>query len=228
MLRQYGIVGARGAKGPWVQGNNVDFVFFTPDLKALTHKDLAAVVPEATEEGQNSIRWVYTVMGGSSRQKAAPVAVEAMKKILEMYPPKDKETRKVPWQLNAETAFFFASYEDRRIVIVPTHKGKITPKLSAAIESLKLLDRFAHDYVFLRVERDQAAEALRKPLQEAGEEGVVILERPQGWTPRSRPWESVETIAVSPGPHTAESLQKLLAEHVRLPGWDARAGKKPE
>ena len=35
MLRQYGIVGTRG-KGPWVQGNNIDYVFFSPHLKPLT------------------------------------------------------------------------------------------------------------------------------------------------------------------------------------------------
>src|SRR6185369_13961396 len=111
MLKQYGIVGTRG-KGPWVQGNNIDYVFFSPGLKPLTHEGLKEVVAEPTADSQNSIRWRYTVAGAADRETMAPVATRAMRKILELYPPRDREAVRIPWQLNADTAIHFASYED--------------------------------------------------------------------------------------------------------------------
>jgi hypothetical protein len=70
MLKQYGIVGTRG-RGPRVQGNNIDYVFFSPDLKPLTHEGLKEVVPEPTGASQNSIRWRYTVPGAGEKEMMA-------------------------------------------------------------------------------------------------------------------------------------------------------------
>src|SRR5688500_14895790 len=219
MLKQYGIVGTRG-RGPWVQGNNADFVFFTPKLKPLTHAELKEVSPEPTADSQNSIRWVYTVLGGCSREKSAPVANEAMKKILKVYPPKDTETIRIPWQLNAATAVHFASYEDRRIVLVPTVNGAVSDRWSVSLGDATVLRKHVHNYVFLKVGDDVPAD-LQPALNEAGPNGLVIVERPEGRVRGQSPWQSMQVLAVSPGPHTAGSVRELLDKHARLPGWDA-------
>ena len=215
MLKKFGIIGTR--RGPWVQGNNIDFVFFTPELKALTHEDLKPVTPEPTEDGQNSIRWVYTVIKGLSRERSAPVANAAMKKILERYPPKDRETLRIPWHLNADTAVHFASYEDRRIVVVP---GDADSKLLESLGSQALLRKHIHNYAFLQLE-DEVPEELREAMQQAGPDGVVIVERPQNRNRDGSLWESAEMLSASPGPHTPESLLRLLDKHARPAGWDA-------
>lgn len=176
MLKQYGIVGTRGI-GPWVQGNNLDFVFFSPNLKPLTHQELKEVTPKPTEESQNSIRWVYTVPGARSRDESAGVVIGAMKKILKQYPPKDKETIHIPWALNAESALHFASYEDRRIVLVPSANGAVSRKLADSLSYPALLRKHVHNYVFLKVEGNLPDE-LRAARTQAGPHGLVIVERP--------------------------------------------------
>src|SRR5688572_12389087 len=159
MLKQYGIVGTRGkGKGPWVQGNNIDYVFFSPNLKPLTHEGLKEVAPKPTEESQNSIRWRYTVEGAGAKETIPLVATRAMKKVLELYPPKDKDTIRIPWQLNAATAVHFASYEDRRIVLVPSDKGKVSPKLTDTLGDPAVLRKHVHNYVFLKVGPEIPAE----------------------------------------------------------------------
>ena len=103
------------------------------------------VVPEATEKSQNSIRWRYTVVGAAEKETLALVATQAMKKILTLYPPKNKETIRIPWQLNAATAVHFASYEDRRIVLVPAVQDAISPKLAASLTDPALLRKHVHN-----------------------------------------------------------------------------------
>ena len=220
MLKQYGIVGTRG-KGPWVQGNNIDYVFFSPNLKPLTHEALKEVVPLPTAESQNSIRWRYTVEGAGAKETLATVATGAMKKVLALYPPKDKEAIRIPWQLNANTAVHFASYEDRRIVLVPSADGAVSPKLESSLADAAVLRKHVHNYVFLKLGSEVPAE-LREAMKEAGPDGLVIIERPEEQTFRGSLWPSIKVLAVSPGPHTAESVLKLLDKHERPPGWDAK------
>lgn len=222
MLKQYGIVGTRGAKGPWVQGNNIDFVLFSPGLKAFTYEGLKEVTPEPTTDGQNAIRWVYTVIGGASRLKGPPVAAGAMKKIVEIYPPKDKETIRIPWHLNADTALFFASFEDRRIVAVPSVKGAVSPKVAAGLGDLEVLKKHVHNYAFLRLEPDQVPSELQAAMQEAGPDGLVIVERPEGRERGVSPWKSAPVLAVSTAPHARDAVLPLLDKHARPPGWDAK------
>ncbi|MDQ3622673.1 MAG: hypothetical protein M3463_09320 [Verrucomicrobiota bacterium] len=219
MLAQYGIVGTRG-RGPWVQGNNIDYVFFSPNLKPLTHEGLKEVTPEPTEESQNSIRWRYTVPGAGAKETMALVATQAMKKILELYPPRDKQAIRIPWQLNADTALHFASYEDRRIVLVPSVEGAVSPKLTASLGDPAVLRKHVHNYVFLKVGSEVPAE-LREAMKQAGSAGVVIVERPQGRNSVA-PWQSAQVLAILPGPHTAVSLLQLFDKHARPPGWDAK------
>jgi hypothetical protein len=218
MLKQYGIVGTRG-KGPWVQGNNIDYVFFSPDLRPLTHEGLKEVTPEPTEESQNSIRWRYTVAGAGAKETMARVATEAMKKVLELYPPKDKETIRIPWQLNANTAVHFASYEDRRIVLVPSVQGAPSPRLTESLGDPAVLRKHVHNYVFLKLGTEVPAE-LREAMKQAGPDGLVIVERPgeRG----ASPWQSTKVLAVSPGPHTPASMLQLCDKYARPPGWDAK------
>jgi hypothetical protein len=220
MLKQYGIVGTRG-RGPWVQGNNIDYVFFSPNLKPLTHEGLKEVTPEPTEESQNSIRWRYTVAGAGEKETMALVATRAMKKILELYPPKDKEAIRIPWQLNADTAVHFASYEDRRIVLVPNDKGEVSPNLTGSLGDAAVLRKHAHNYVFLKVGPEVPAE-LRQALKRAGPDGLVIAERPEGRVRGESPWQSMKVLAVSPGAHTPASVLQLLDKHARPPGWEAK------
>lgn len=223
MLKQYGIVGTRGAKGPWVQGNNIDFVFFSPNVKPLTYEGLKEVTPEPTSESQNSIRWVYTVIGGASRQKSPPVATQAMKKILELYPPKNTEAIRIPWHLNADTALFFASFEDRRIVLVPSVKGAVSSKLETGLGDPEVLRKHIPNYAFLKIEAEQVPSELQASLKEAGPDGLVIVERPEG---RLRgdgsPWKSAAVLAVCATPHSREIVLPLLDKHARPPGWDAK------
>jgi hypothetical protein len=221
MLKQYGIVGTRGkGKGPWVQGNNVDYVFFSPNLKPLTHEGLKEAAPEPTAESQNSIRWRYTVAGAGAKETIALVATQAMKKILERYPPQDQEAIRIPWQLNAATAVHFASYEDRRIVLVPTVQGAVSAKLSESLADPAVLRKHVHNYVFLKVGPEVPAE-LRQAMKQAGPDGLVIVERPQGRT-RASPWQATPVLAVSPGPHTPADVLQLFDKHARPPGWDAK------
>lgn len=220
MLKQYGIVGTKQkGKGPWVQGNNIDYVFFSPNLKPLTHKELKEVVAEPTAESQNSIRWRYTVDGAGAKNTIPLVATRAMKKILELYPPKDKVAIRIPWQLNVNTAVHFASYEDRRIILVPSDKNTISPKLLAALGDLGVLRKHVHNYVFLKVPTDAPPE-LSRAVKQAGPDGLVIVERPEGRT--TTPWQSMKVVAAMPGLHTASNLQAFLDKHVRPPGWDAK------
>ena len=223
MLKQYGIVGTRG-RGPWVQGNNVDYVFFSPSLKPLTHEGLKEVTPEPTEKSQNSIRWRYTVAGAAEKETLALVATGAMKKILQLYPPKNKETIRIPWQLNAATAVHFASYEDRRIVLVPTVQGAASPKLAESLGDPALLRKHLHNYVFLQMGAEQPAE-LREAMKQAGPDGLVILERPAGRASGASPWKSPQVLAVSPGPHTAASVLQMFDKHARPPGWNVNFAK---
>jgi hypothetical protein len=221
MLKQYGIVGTR-RRGPWVQGNNVDFVFFSPSLKPLTHKELKEVAPQPTADSQNSIRWVYTVPGIRGRRTCASVVTPVMKKVLKRYPAKDKETLRIPWQLNAATAVHFASYEDRRIVLVPTVKGEVSPKLASSLGDPAVLRKHVHNYVFLKLGSDVPAE-LREAMKKAGPDGLVIVERPDERPAKGSPWQSAKVLAVSPGPgpHTAVRVLKFLDQHARPPGWEA-------
>lgn len=223
MLKQYGIVGTRG-KGPWVQGNNIDYVFFSPNLKPLTHEGLKEVAPKPTAESQNSIRWRYTVAGAGAKETMAPVATQAMKKILELYPPKDKETIRIPWQLNANTAVHFASYEDRRIVLVPTVQGAVSPKLTESLGDLAVLRKHVHNYVFLKLGPEVPAE-LREAMKQAGPDGLVLVERPEERTSGASPWQSARVLAVSPGPHTPASVLHLFDKHARPAGWDPKLSK---
>jgi hypothetical protein len=223
MLKQYGIVGTRG-RGPWVQGNNVDYVFFSPNLKPLTHDGLKEVVPEPTEKSQNSIRWRYTVPGAAEKETLALVATQAMKKILQLYPPKNMDTIRIPWQLNAATAVHFASYEDRRIVLVPTLQGVVSPKLAESLGDAALLRKHVHNYVFLQIRPEQSAE-LREALNQAGPDGLVILERPAGRASGASPWKSVQVLSISSGASTAASVLGLLDKHARPPGWDVKLAK---
>ncbi|MBW3540335.1 MAG: hypothetical protein KY476_08695 [Planctomycetes bacterium] len=220
MLKQYGIVGTRG-RGPWVQGNNIDYVFFSPNLKPLTHEELREVVPEPTEDSQNSIRWRYTVAGAGAKETIASTATTAMKKILERYPPRDKEAMRIPWQLNAHTAIHFASYEDRRIVLVPGAAGGVNPSLADSLRDPAVLREHVHNYVFLKL-GPQIPNELRGAVQQATPDGVVILERPDGRPDKASLWQSAKVLAVSPGPHTPASLLQLLDKQARPPGWDAQ------
>lgn len=231
MLKEYGIVGT-GRHGPWVQGNNIDYVFFSPNLKPLTHRELKEVTPQATADSQNSIRWRYTVPGAGERETTARVATDAMKKILATYPPKDKETIRIPWQLNADTAVHFASYEDRRIILVPHEKGELSPALAKSLTDAALLRKHVHNYVFLKAEAQLPAE-LQQALKQAGPDGLVIIERPQGRVRGESAWQVMKvlttTAAPAPGtgtpgtlgPHTPTTLLTFLDQHIRLPGWDA-------
>lgn len=224
MLEQYGIVGTRG-RGPWVQGNNIDFVFFSPNLKPLTHAGLKEVDPQPTAKSQNSIRWVYTVTDDGERlgrEESAEVAIAAMKKILELYPPKNKEAIRIPWQRNAETAVFYASYDDRRIVLVPGDEGAVSPRLTDSLGDPAVLRKHVHNYVFLKLETEQAPAELRDAMKQAGPDGLVILERPEGRPTKTSPWPSPQVLAVSPGPHAAASVLRLLDKHVQPPGWEAQ------
>jgi hypothetical protein len=220
MLKQYGIVGTRG-RGPWVQGNNIDFVFFSPTLKPLTHEGLKEVLPEATAESQNSVRWVYTVLGGASREKSAPVATQAMKKILERYPPKNHEAVRIPWQLSAGAAVHYASSDDRRIVLVPNVEGALSPKLADGLADAAVLRKHVHNYVFLKMGPEVPAE-LREAMKQAGPDGLVIVERPEGRASGKSPWQSPRVVAVAPGPQTPASVLEFLDKHARAPGWDAK------
>lgn len=218
MLKQYGIVGTR-RRGPWVQGNNVDFVFFSPSLKPLTHKGLKEVAAKPTAESQNSIRWVYTVPGIRGHRTCAGVVTPVMKKILERYPPKNKETIRIPWQLNAATAVHFASYEDRRIVIVPSVKDAVTPRLANGLGDPAVLRKHVHNYVFLKLGPEVPAE-LSRAMKQAGPDGLVIVERPDERPRKASPWQAVKVLAVAPGPQTAAGVLKLLDQHARPPGWE--------
>ena len=223
MLKRYGIVGTRG-RGPWVQGNNIDYVFLTPDLTPLTHDGLKETTPEPTADSQNSIRWVYTVPGARGQKTTASVATAAMKKVLALYPPKDAETIRVPWQLNASTAVHFASYEDRRIVLVPAGgRGEVNPKLAAALGDAAVLRKHVHNYVFLKVTADEPVPAeLREAMKRAGDDGLVIAEKPDGLPAKGAAWQSVKVRATSPAPLAAAAdVLRLLDEHERPPGWDA-------
>lgn len=222
MLKQYGIVGTRGAKGPWTRSNNIDFVFFSPTLKPVTYDGFKEVTLEPTAESQDSVRWVYTVIGGCSREKSAPVATEAMKKVVELYPPRNKEVSRVPWHLNADTALHFASFEDRRMIVVPATKGAPSAKLTAALEDPDLLRKHIHNYAFLKLETGQVPAELQAALKEAGPDGMVLLERPEGRAPGTSPWKSAQILAAFPGPCTREGVFALLDKHARPPGWDAK------
>jgi hypothetical protein len=225
MLKQYGIVGTRGI-GPWVQGNNLDFVFFSPNLKPLTHKELKEVEPKPTEESQNSIRWVYTVPGARSRTESAGVVIGAMKKILKLYPPKDLETIRIPWQRNAATAVHFGSYEDRRIVLVPSADGADSRKLADNLGDPSVLRKHVHNYVLLKA-GGELPDELRAALKQAGPDGLVILERPEGRVRGESPWKSMRVRAVSADLQTPASVLQLLDKHERPPGWEwqVSAGK---
>lgn len=222
MLKQYGIVGTRGAKGPWTRSNNIDFVFFSPNLKPLTFEGLKEVALEPTAESQDSVRWVYTVIGGCSREKSAPVATQAMKKIVELYPPKNKERIAIPWHLNADTALHFASFEDRRMIVVPALKGAPSPRLAAALGDPEALRKHLHNYAFLKLDPEQVPAELQASMKEAGPDGLVLLERPEGRAPGTSPWKSIQVLAVLSGPPTREGALQLLDKHARPPGWDAK------
>lgn len=219
MLRQFGIVGTRG-RGPWVQGNNIDFVFFSPELKPLTHDGLKEVTPRPTEESQNSIRWVYTVLGDLRRERCAPVAIEAMKTILKRYPPRDTKAIRIPWQMNANAALYYSSYDDRRIVVVPTDKGEVHPSLMKSLGAPDVLHRHVHNYVFLKMDSEAPPE-MRQAMKQAGPEGLVIVERPEERIRDGSRWQSTRVLATSPGPHTPAGVMQLLDKHVRAPGWEA-------
>jgi hypothetical protein len=220
MLKQYGIVGTRG-NGPWVQGNNLDFVFFSPNLKPLTHEKFKEVIPRATEESQNSIRWVYTVPGARSRTECPTVAVKAMKKVLQLYPPKNKELIGIPWQLNADTAVHFSAYEDRRIVLVPSFEGTVSPRLMDSLGDAAVLRKHVHNYVFLKAGPELPPE-LSQAMKQAGPDGLVIVERPDGRIPGASAWQNMRVLAVSPGLQTPVDVLQLLDRHTRLAGWDAK------
>ena len=66
---------------------------------------------------------------------------------------------------------------------------------------------------------------LREAMKQAGPDGLVILERPEGRASGASPWKSPQVLSVSSGPHTPASMLQLLDRHARPPGWDVKLTK---
>ena len=156
-----------------------------------------------------------------TREESAPIAVAAMKQILMRYPPKDLKTVRVPWQPNPGFAAYYASFDDRRVVIVPMVEGKADSQTAQSLESPEVLKKHFTNYVFLKLAPNNAPPEIQKAMEKAGPEGLVILERPESTgSLKKTPLNGAKVLAAAAGPHSPASIKKLLDKYERPPGWE--------
>jgi hypothetical protein len=190
------------------QGNSV--LVLTPDGKIVTTRYEA--VDQSPRLQEADVQMEEKVPGGLMQ----------LRQVMKHFPAAGKPAAATPWQFSPAHALVVAWDDNRRVVAVPSRDGRINPALEKSLADLVLLTRFQSRYVFVKVGPEHAPPAeVRKALDRVGEGGLLVLDIPKtdvGCVGSGKdqhyqgPWSEVR--AAVPGPHTAESLAKLLREHL--------------
>lgn len=142
------------------------------------------------------------------------VILATLDKIANRYPVKEDRLA-IPWQKDASFAVRWAKRDQKRILVVPAPKGRVDPALEELLSNQDVLRQFHRSYSYLKLDPSNAGE-LRSTLEELRDGGVVVCDIPGPdcaveWSAeRHSLTKVVEAVA---GPHTKESLTKLLKEH---------------
>lgn len=144
-------------------------------------------------------------------------------KVSEMYRGKkdraDRERLAIPWQKDAGFAVRWAKRDQKRILIVPAPGGQIDPALEKLLSNQELVQQFHRAYSFLKLAPSRAGD-LRDKLESLGPRGVVFCDIPGPDCPVEWSGEKhalTKVIAAAAGPHTQESLTKLLTKYAVAP-----------
>ena len=219
----------------WSEGrlkSNYQFYLLTPKGKAidleLNERDPRGA--EYWEVGWTS-RFVMPRLVGDDRDRLdwhvgradERAILETLGEVAKRYPGKE-DRLVVPWQKDASFAVRWAKRDQKRILVVPAPAGRVDPALEALLSSPGVLRRFHRSYSYLKLDPSEAG-TLRSTLQGVRREGVVVCDIPSAtfaveWLGGRHPLTSV--VEAAPGPHTEESLTRLLEKHavpVAAPTW---------
>ena len=212
----------------WSKGrlrSNYQFYLLTPEGKAidLEFDERNPQGAEYWEVGWTSRFVMPRLLGPRGRENRIEwhvgradrdVILTTLGKIAKRYPAK-ADRLAIPWQKDASFAVRWAKRDQKRILVVPTPKGRVDPALEELLSSQDVLLRFHRSYSYLKLDPSYAGE-LRSTLEALGDGGVVVCDIPGPdcaveWSgERHALTKIVESAA---GPHTKESLTKLLEEH---------------
>jgi hypothetical protein len=196
------------------QGNSI--VILTPEGKIITTQYTA--VDQSPELKDSDVQM----------EEKIPEGYLQLRQVMKRFPATGKPAVATPWQFSPAHALVVAWDDNRRIVVVPSQDGRIDASLERSLADSELLKKHQSRYAFVKVGAEHMPPPeIQEALDRAGTGGVLILDIPatdvgcvgggkdqhyQGAWPRVR--------AVAPGPHTADSLAKLLQEHtIDLPTY---------
>ena len=196
------------------QGNAT--VILTPEGKIINTK--YAAVDQSTKLREPDVQMKEKIPEGNLQ----------LRQVMKRFPAAGKPVVATPWQFSPAHAFVVAWDDNRRIVAVPCRGGQIDTSLERSLADPGLLKKYQSRYAFVKVGAEQAPPAeIQAAFEKAGAGGLVILDIPardDGCCaggkdqPYKGPWPKV--LAVVQGPHTTDSLEKLLHKHyIDLPTY---------
>lgn len=196
------------------QGNSI--VLLTPEGKLINTQ--YAAVDQSPQLRESDVQM----------EEKIPEGLLQLRQVMKRFPAGGKPVVATPWQFSPAHALVVAWDDNRRVVAVPSQDGRSDASLTRSLADPELLNKYQSRYTFVKVSAEQAPPAeIQAALDKAGPGGVLILDIPATDAgcigggkdqPFKGPWPSVR--AVAPGPHTADSLAKLLQEHyIDLPTY---------
>jgi hypothetical protein len=145
--------------------------------------------------------------------------LKTLGKVSNMFPAK-QDRLEVPWQTDASFAVRWAKRDQKRIVVVPAPGGRVDPALERLLSSPDVLRTFHRSFTYLKLDPAKAGK-LRSTLEALKDGGVAVCDIPSAacaveWRGEDHPLTKV--VEAAAGPHTLESLTKLLRKHAVAPG----------
>lgn len=203
------------------QGNSV--VILTPDGKIITTRYEAVDQSPRLQEADVQM------------EEKVPDGILQLRQVMKRFPAAAEPVVATPWQFSPAHALVVAWDDNRRIVAVPCRDGRVDPALERGLADPGLLKAFQSRYVFVKVGPGQAPPAgIQRALDEVGPGGLLVLDIPKTDVgcvgggkdqPYQGAWPDVR--AVARGPHTVDSLEKLLQEHlIDLPTYVSQKCEK--
>jgi hypothetical protein len=203
------------------QGNSI--LLLTPEGKIITTRYEAVDQSPQLQEADVQM------------EEKIPEGFMQLRQVMKRFPATGKPVVATPWQFSPAHALVVAWDDNRRIVAVPSRDGRVDASLARSLADPELLKKYQSRYVFVKVGPEHSPPAeIRAALEKAGTGGLLILDIPKtdvGCVGGGKDqhyqgtWPEVRTVVA--GPHTAETLKKLLQEHhIDLPTYVSQKCEK--
>ena len=209
----------------WSQGrlaSNYQFYLLTPNGKAvdLEFNERNPRGAEYWQVGWTSRFVMPRLLGNEKRidwhvgRANKRAILKALSRLSKKYPGK-RDRLDVPWQIDASFAVRWAKRDQKRILVVAAPKGQVDPALAKCLSSRGVLRQFHRSYSYLKLDLAKAANVPNE-LKGLKEGAVAICDIPSAgftveWRAERHPLTKV--VEIAEGPHTTESLAKLLQKH---------------